>query len=1161
MRLTRLELSGFKSFAGAVELPFDTGVTAIVGPNGCGKSNISDAVRWVLGEQSPRLLRGGKMEDVIFQGSTGRRPVNVAEVSLVFDNSDGTLPVAYQEVLVTRRLSRSGQSEYLLNRSAVRLRDIQDLLRGTGLGADAAVVMEAKMIEALLSERAEERRALFEEAAGIGLYRDRKTSTERRLEETAADLARLEDLVSEIQTQVRSLARQRGKAERYGKMIEERFGVALTLVRRELEDFDLALGGLGQRVQQLAAAIPEERARLGEAERQREAGVQARHTAEARRTEVERRLSDAKLDIGRLEGDLALAAERLRNAAQRRGAAGQRREQEEARGLQAERERVAAAQERTAAERDLTSVGQELAGRTAHEQEGRDRLLGQRAAVRALEEDLQKSAEGFRALEGERAALERERAELREHLAQASQERLTLDAAERGAAADVRALAQRASAQAQDAVHAVETLEAARRRVAELKERETRGRAARRQAEEALAQVVARRDALAELERERVGLAPAAQALLKARAQFGDAVIGPLSDFVRTSRRDAVLAEQLLGEWLHAVLVRDAAAVDAIRRWHEQAQPGPLVLLPSVPGPRLASDGHPLSDDLRVDGPAAAWVRALLAGHEVLDGGGEGRGRALRRANGAVFLAGSTPTAGGPLERRAELESLAQDVRDAEARRDTGAATLERTLADLTDAEAALAAAGEAAEQARQHELESSALKGDAERAAAHAQRQAADATAQVDRLSARLTEVEARLEAVHATSERHEVERVRLDERLGGERARLVDLDAQQEAAREQRVRWQVDAAQVDARLAAAREREARAAAQAEEARGQVATLAEEIGALEAEAATLTTQRAQWEDALKERRIALEALETAAGEAAGEVDRADARVVETEAALEAARRALDARGEEEHKLELERTEILGRRRGVVARVEAEWRKPLDQLLADAPEVSGDLDWLRQEDERLRAGIDAVGPVNALAVDEHGEEVKRLEFLMTQRDDLVTARHSLQQAAREIDQTAKTMFLESFGKVRENFRSVFQTLFGGGECDVRLANEDEPLESEIEIHAAPRGKRTQRIHLLSSGERTLVAVSLLFAIFLTKPSPFRLLDEVDAPLDDANVGRYVRLLAEFKDSTQFIVITHNPRTMQAADAVYGVTMQEPGVSTIVGVRLGQMEPA
>jgi len=1083
--------------------------------------------------------------------------VNVAEVSLVFDNSDGTLPIAYQEVVVTRRLSRSGQSEYLLNRSAVRLRDIQDLWRGTGLGADAAVVMEARMIEALLSERAEERRALFEEAAGIGLYRDRRTSTERRLEETAADLARLEDLVSEVQTQVRSLARQRGKAERYDKMIDERFGIALTLVRRELEDFDLTLGGLGQRAEQLAAALPGGRTRLEAAEGEREAGVQARHTAEARRTEVERRLADAKLETGRLEGDLALAAERLRNAGQRRATAGQRREQEESRAVQAERERVAAAAECAAAERDLASVGQELAGRTTLEQQGRDRLLAQRATVRELEEDLQRRAEGSRALEGERAALERERAELGQQLADASQERARRAETEWAATAQVSTRAQEAAALGRAAAQAAAELEQARRRVAELKEQETHGRAARRQAEGALAQVTARRDALAELERERVGLAPAAQALLKERERFGDAVIGPLSDFVRTSRRDAVLAEQLLGEWLHAVLVRDASAVETIRRWHEKTQPGPLVLLPSVPGPRLTADGHPLTDDLRVDGPAAAWVRALLAGNEVLDGGG---GRALRRANGAVFLAGPTVAGGGPLERRAELEALAQEVRDGEAHRGSAATTLERTLAELAAAEAAFAAAGEAAERARQQELEAGVVKDDAERAAAHAQREASDASAQVERLSTRLSEVDARLAALDADLERHEVERVRLDERLGRERAQLVDLEAQQEAAREQRVRWQVDAAQVEARLGAARERAGRAAAEAEEARSQSATLAEEMGALEHDTATLTAQRTQWEDQLKERRLALGALEAAAGEAAVQVEAADARVAQTEAAVEDRRKALDALGADEHKLELERTEVVGRRRGLVARVEAEWRKPLDQLLAEAPEVAGDLEWLRQEDERLRAAIDAVGPVNALAVDEHGEEVKRLEFLMTQRDDLVAARQSLQQAAREIDQTAKAMFLDSFGKVRENFRTVFQTLFGGGECDVRLANEDEPLESEIEIHAAPRGKRTQRIHLLSSGERTLVAVSLLFAIFLTKPSPFCLLDEVDAPLDDANVGRYVRLLAEFKDLTQFIVITHNPRTMQAADAVYGVTMQEPGVSTIVGVRLGQMEP-
>ncbi|MGH7521881.1 MAG: AAA family ATPase, partial [Gemmatimonadales bacterium] len=359
---------------------------------------------------------------------------------------------------------------------------------------------------------------------------------------------------------------------------------------------------------------------------------------------------------------------------------------------------------------------------------------------------------------------------------------------------------------------------------------------------------------------------------------------------------------------------------------------------------------------------------------------------------------------------------------------------------------------------------------------------------------------------------------------------------------------------------LAAAAERARRAETDASGSREQAAARSEEIARIERETATLTTQRAQWEDSLQERRLSVAELDAAAQDAETHVGMSDADVEQAEGALDQARKALAALGEEEHRLQLEQTEVEGRKRGLGERVETEWRRPLDQLLADAPEVAGDLEWLRQENDRLRGAIDAVGPVNALAVEEHAEETKRLEFLQTQRDDLVTARNSLQQAAREIDQTAKTLFLESFARVRENFRTTFQTLFGGGECDVRLANEDEPLESEIEIHAAPRGKRTQRIHLLSSGERTLVAVSLLFAIFLAKPSPFCLLDEVDAPLDDANVGRYVRLLAEFKDQTQFIVITHNPRTMQAADAVYGVTMQEPGVSTIVGVRLGQMEP-
>ena len=254
MRLTKLELSGFKSFADTVTLEFEAGVTAIVGPNGCGKSNVSDAVRWVLGEQSARLLRGGKMEDVIFQGSAARRPVNVTEVSLFLDNTDSTLPIAYQEVVITRRLSRSGHSEYLLNNAPVRLRDIQDLLRGTGMGSDAGVVIEAKMIDLLLSDRAEERRSLFEEAAGIGLYRDRKHATERRLEETAGDLLRLEDLLNEVQSQIRSLARQKGKAERHAKLTEEKFSVQLTLARRLLDQLAEQAAGIETRHAELSVA-------------------------------------------------------------------------------------------------------------------------------------------------------------------------------------------------------------------------------------------------------------------------------------------------------------------------------------------------------------------------------------------------------------------------------------------------------------------------------------------------------------------------------------------------------------------------------------------------------------------------------------------------------------------------------------------------------------------------------------------------------------------------------------------------------------------------------------------------------------------------------------------------------------------------------------------
>jgi chromosome segregation protein len=1154
MKLTKLELSGFKSFADTVTLSFQDGVTGIVGPNGCGKSNVSDAVRWVLGEQSARTLRGSKMEDVIFQGSAARRPVNVTEVSLFLDNTRGDLPIAYREVQITRRLSRSGQSDYLLNGTVVRLRDIQDLLRGTGLGTDAGVVIEAKMIEWLLSDRAEDRRALFEEAAGIGLYRDRRQTTERRLEETAGDLQRVEDLIAEVQSQLRSLARQKGKAERHVRLMEEKFAVQLSLAKRLLTDLSALREASEQRHKDLERELPSAREGLGHLEERRDEAARARARAETQRTEIARRLGDVRLELGKLDGDLALAAERLANAAARKLRASDERGQMESRRQQAARDREAAQSEHLASVAERERIQSELTARSQAEQEVRLKLGEQRQVVRHLEEEIQKRIQTLRSLEGERHSLESDLASLREQAATAH--------ARRQAAQSEQEIAERRQADAVEVAerHALEAkrlageAERARHLVAELRRREALERADRRTAEETLAQLTARRQALEELERDRVGLAPGAASLLSVREQFGDAILGPLSDFIRTGREDAELAERLLGEWVHAVLVRDSAAISAIQSWHAGEQPGAIVLLPVDSGPGDGNGESPLKDRLYAQGPAEAWVRSLLGGSEVL----EPTGRALRRPNGAVLLAGA-PSPSGPLRRRAELESLGTDVGEAQSTLHRADLALGATVIRLAEAEVSQETADHASDHAREAERVAVATREDAIRLANTVTRELAEADTQLRSLTERIDRSERRLQEIDTSLTEGDLTRARLDENLGLGRALLADLETQQEAARDARVHWQVQEAQLAARLEAAQSALDRAQRVGGEADLAAVTLAGELSQIETDTTALATQQAQWIESRAERRVAVAELETASIEADTGVENAARALINSEQNLHDARTRVEQLTEEYHRLEIEMTEAAGQRRSIVERVETEWKKPLDTLLAEAPMLELDLETLENESRRIVEALESIGPVNALAVEEHADEAKRLEFLTAQRDDLVAARGSLQQAIREIDGTARTMFMETFTAIRSNFLNVFQTLFGGGECDLKLSNAEDPLDSEIDIHAAPRGKRVQRIHLLSTGERYLVAVSLLFSIYLTKPSPFCLMDEVDAPLDDANVGRFIRLLEEFKQSTQFIVITHNPRTMQSAEAVYGVTMQEPGVSTIVGVRLGELE--
>ncbi|MEP6763275.1 MAG: chromosome segregation protein SMC, partial [Gemmatimonadaceae bacterium] len=1131
---------------------FDRGVTAIVGPNGCGKSNVSDAVRWVLGEQRARVMRGAKMEDVIFHGSSARRAVNMAEVSLHFDNEDGDLPVAFKEVVITRRLLRTGESEYMLNRSLCRLRDIQDLVRGTGLGADSGVVIESKMIDALLSDRPDDRRELFEEAAGVGLYRDRRRSAERRLEETSVDLSRLDDLISEVQSQVRSLSRQRRRAERHSELTARRFNVELSLATREMDSWHGELASLQDRLVELRVAVPTSEQTIRDAEVAREEANGARSAAEANRGEFARLAGEQRLKTQKLEQELAVAEERQRNTLMRRQRAEEERKEGEAFGRRLREDRERAASDRETLTTELQEAGEALQQRVIAENAAREQMQRVRSSVDQLERQVREQRDQMRRLELDREGAGREHAETQQRQETLEHERQqladVLSTAERDlvSAQEQVAVAQNA---AQDAQHA---LEVARLAASTARTADAEARGAYSRVVEQRTELEGTVNALEGLERERVGLAPSAAKLLKERERFGEgAVLGPLTDFVSADGGAARLVERYLGATLHAIVVRDAAVAEAVRRWHTESNPGPLLLLPlDVVASLEDSDTSALASSVQATGPAERWIRALLGKVRAID-----NGEAFIDERGAMFLPGNT-AGQGPLQRRAELTRLRSDLVAADVTRATAAQAAEGARAALTDAETKQQAAVEISNRGHQEARRADELAREFARKRERAERELQASTALAERLALRIAELETKMQQLSGDLEALQVRTEEADIGVAAARGELSESEKELEVAREARSAWQVAQAQAQARLSVATDRERRLLEEDSTAAARLESLASELTSLADADTHLAAQLEAWQvelDTERKTRADADARLTTAENNVREVSEA---LTVAERYLDNARRELTALGEQLHGAELRHTDLSGRREAIRQRLETEWRRSLEDLLSSFEQLPLETDVLRAESQGLRESLDELGPVNPLAIEEHEEEQRRLEFLTGQRNDLVAAKTSFHQAMREIDSTARELFLAMFAQVRQNFREIFLTLFGGGECDLRLENPDAPLDCDIEVHASPRGKKTQRIHLLSSGERALVALSLLFGIFLTKPSPFCLMDEVDAPLDDQNIGRFVKLLTQFKSGTQFIVITHNPRTTtEAADAVYGVTMQEPGVSSIVAVRL------
>jgi chromosome segregation protein len=1186
MNLRKLELFGFKSFMRKLDIHFSDGITVIVGPNGCGKTNVTDAVRWVLGESNARMLRGAKMEDLIFNGTADYKALNVAEVELTVDNSSGILPIDYAEVTVTRRIYREGEPEFLINKAPARMRDVHELFMDTGLGSRAYSVIEREMVEMVLADQPEKRRELIEEAAGIHKYKIRERQARRKLESTDADLHRISDVLREVERQVRSLKRQVGAAQRFQEIRDRQRELEVALAWVDLEEMD-------QRAASLREALTEnETERAGAAGRV--AAVEAELEAlRVRMAEAERRLAGEQREVDRLADDARAAESEVLIRRERRDALA-----ESARRLAREREEIGD-RLREGAER-----GERLAAASAEAQSVlagvEDRLHGEEASLARLDADLAgRRTELARAREVVEAASQdvgRLRTELTNLEAKAAH------LAERRAALDDEAkdLAARVSGRGRQ-------LDEVAGRITELRsdlqrrEGELESAGAEREALESRRDSAREEDArlAVEVESARSGLEmlSALQAAYEGYGQGARALLrrggaySPLADLVKPSRDDLLPAlEAALEGAVEYVVARDPAAVLEAVRWLRSGE-GRATLLDATgfrggaPGARseTASDPAvigPVRSFLQADGDLGAVLDHLTAGMYVVESL-EDAVRLARRsdARGLRFVARNGDWAehpgivrGGPaplsgetrvLGRAARVGELGARLAEAEERRqavrrraeafsverNAMGARIDALRADAAAARDALLGEERIAERLR------------AEMAASEGRRDAVrleleeNAVAREDLARERRARV--------AALEEGEAERRRLEEEWKRRENEIVDSSAMREQAQSachelrleaQRLRGELDKIALDReRLEEARRslEEGLARRGEENAANERSdeTLVREIEASESEVARrvqfLAERKSLRDRVADERGAVLEQL----------------RFVEEERSRWSKLR--DESQELAHRLEMEVSRLDSARHELVGRVEREFGAKLS--LPGAREAHGELadaeadvlEAARRELEELRRTIDRMGAVNLVALEQYEREEKRYEFLKTQRDDLEEAREKLHRTIRKINRTARTLFMETLAAVQGNFQRTFGTLFEGGQADIRLVGDEDPLHAPIEVFARPRGKRLSNISLMSSGERALTAVAFLFAIYLVKPSPFCILDEVDAPLDDANIGRFLAMLREVSKKTQFVMITHNKKTMEVADYLYGVTMQEPGVSQLVSVRLGR----
>ena len=1181
LQLKRLETYGFKSFADKIEIDFDKGITAIVGPNGSGKSNITDAIRWVLGEQNVRNLRGTKAEDIIFTGSAARRALGVAEVSLVFDN-DGTLPVDFKEVVITRRLFRSGESEFYINKGRCRLKDIYNLFADTGLGHDGMSIIGQNKIDEILNSKPEERRLFFEETAGITKYRNRKRESVRKLEDTEKNLVRVTDILQEIDNQLEPLAASAAKTREYNELQEDYKNCRLTEIHHKYT--------------KLSETAAKQAGELQDSQDQVTAAETSVRLTELRKEELGKEI----LDLDRSLQELAEKNNALRDKIE--GASSEIQVLEE-RGRQskAAEERILA--QRAALEKEADTARQEL-GQLAADKEQRavelsgaeENLAKQKEASAALAQKLREQRELCSGLDSQREALTKKLMEKQNELLLIERdiENSTADRESRETEAQTAATGLAAlEAELQEQTTALE--QAAQEQAGQEADREA-GRTQLQQAETKAARIQEERvknrqelhaadsklQFLRNMQQSYEGFGRAAKAVLKSQATWAGGVCGAVAELLQVPQQYITAIETALGSSQQNVVTEDTNTAKAAIAFLKKERLGRVTFLPlqSIVV-RTVSNG-PERQDTGVIGYANEIVGTdakykkiadfLLSRTLVVDT--LDHALALAKKHGyrlrIVTLEGELLNPGGSLSggsqqhreasflnRGGEISALEQKTAELSAaekrleQEQMTAATARQAAADqLTKVEQMLQALA----------VRSAELRVARERLQAEKSEKAVQLD-QLQKLAAEFQQSFAKAQEQRVAAARQvrelETEQAALQAKVDEAREVFADLDQDADDLGKYINDCEVNRTVLEQELLRSQERALLKQRELEKAQEGAARTVEEEKALE-------NGREESQQRLQSLRAENEEWQGLYD--AGQKEHKDvyakrmAKLVESQNNDQAARdaaRKLSSLQNRLHQLEL-----------AASQVKFSLEQCAEQLLADyglTPERAAECALelspaaVRQHMQTLEKKMADLGPVNPNAVQEYEELSKRSEFMQKQSRDLIAAKDNLLDILREMDITMTKQFKEAFQKINTYFGEIFVKLFGGGEARILLTDEANVLEAGVEIEVQLPEKKRQNLSALSGGERALTVIALLFSFLRYRPSPFSVLDEIDAPLDEANISRFGSFLRDYAAQTQFIIVTHRKGTMEAADAMYGVTIEDAGVSKILSVRLNELE--